>query len=169
MTRDVASRVHAKVGDVFVIPEGKIQKENMLISATDGQKMSKSYNNYINIFLPEKDLLKVVKTIVTDTTPLEEPKNPDDCNIFALHLLITSEPELSKIREGYLKGGLGYGDSKKILLRNYLNFIAPMVERRKYYQEHPELVNKILSGSAQKIREKIIPLMHDVREKIGLL
>jgi len=169
MAREIARKFNSTYGETFIEPQEYIVEKVAIVRGTDGQKMSKSYGNDIPLFGTELEIKKAIMGIVTDSKLPEEPKNPDDCNIFALHLLITSEPELSKIREGYLKGGLGYGDSKKILLRNYLNFIAPMVERRKYYQEHPELVNKILSGSAQKIREKIIPLMHDVREKIGLL
>jgi tryptophanyl-tRNA synthetase len=110
ITRDIASAFNNKYQkEIFVLPQVKIDENMMTIPGTDGQKMSKSYNNFINIFLPEKDLLKVIKTIITDATPLEEPKNPDTCNVFKLYSLIAEPIQISEMHNNYTKGGYGYG------------------------------------------------------------
>lgn len=169
MARDVARRFNQIYGDVFVEPIAKIQEEVAIVPGTDGQKMSKSYGNTIPLFGTDAEIKRAIMSILTDSKDPQDPKNPDDCNVFALHKLITPEPKLSEIRDGYKKGGLGYGDSKKILLENYLAFIAPMRERREYFASNPDLVEKILLDGAQKIRLKIEPIMRDVREKVGLV
>lgn len=116
ISRDIASAFNHRLGDeVLKIPEPRISNEVMIIPGTDGQKMSKSYNNYIDIFLPEKQLKKNVNTIVTDSTPLEEPKDPDVCNVYKLYKLIANEEQTLALRERYLAGNFGYGHAK----RNY--------------------------------------------------
>ena len=115
MTRDVASRFHAKMGDVFVIPEGNVQEETMYIPGTDGAKMSKSKENTINIFQTDKKLRKQIMGIATDSTPLEEPKDPDTCNVFALYKIMASEEQIVKMRKNYEAGGYGYGHAKQAL------------------------------------------------------
>jgi len=104
MTRDIAEKFNNKYGNVFVVPEPKIDESVMLVPGTDGRKMSKSLNNFINIFLPEKELKKVVMSIVTDATPLEVPKNPDTCNVFALYKLIADEQQTEVMLENYHEG-----------------------------------------------------------------
>ena len=106
--------------------------------------------------------------IVTDSKEPDEVKNSEDCNIFALHKLITPEPQLSEIRAGYEQGGLGYGDSKKILLENYLTFINPLREKRKYFEENPGIVRQILDEGKGKIQKVVHAKMKEVREKVGL-
>lgn len=116
MTRDIASSFNAKYGEVFVLPEARIDEQLMTIPGTDGQKMSKSYGNIIDIFLPEKQLKKQVMSIVTASTPLEEPKDPDSCNVFSLYRLLADEGDTQAMRENYKRGGYGFGHAKKALL-----------------------------------------------------
>lgn len=116
MTRDIASSFNARYGEVFVLPESRIDEQLMTIPGTDGQKMSKSYGNIIDIFLPEKQLKKQVMSIVTDSTPLESPKDPDTCNVFSLYRLLADDADITSMRDNYLKGGYGYGHAKKALL-----------------------------------------------------
>src|SRR5690606_36933654 len=110
---DIASSFNHKLGeDVLTLPEPRISEYMKIVPGTDGQKMSKSYNNYIDIFLPEKQLKKNINTIVTDSTPLEEPKDPDTCNVFKLFSLIADESHTAQLREKYLAGNFGYGHAK---------------------------------------------------------
>ena len=120
MTRDVASRFHAKLGDTFVMPDGKIQEETMYIPGTDGAKMSKSKGNIINLFLPDKKLRKQIMTIETDSTPLEEPKDTDTCNVFALYKLLGTKEQVEQMMQNYAGGNYGYGHAKQAL---YLSLI----------------------------------------------
>ncbi len=115
MTRDVAARFNNQQGETFVLPKARIQEESQIIPGTDGQKMSKSRNNTINIFLPEKKLRKQIMGIQTDSTPLEEPKNPETCTVFKLYSLLANEDQLSILRSQYITGGMGYGDAKQAL------------------------------------------------------
>ena len=128
ITRDVAARFNHQMGEVFVLPEAKIQEDTMYIPGTDGQKMSKSRGNIINIFLDDKALRKQIMTIETDSTPLEEPKNPDTCNVFALYKLLASEEQIAIMRSNYLGGNYGYGHAKQA-------FFELLVERFKTERE----------------------------------
>jgi len=122
MTRDIASAFNTKVGqEVFVLPEVLINEQTKVVPGIDGQKMSKSYNNFINIFLPEKELKKVIGTIVTDSTPLEEPKNPDTCNVFKLYQLLGNTEQIDALRQNYIKGNFGYGHAKTALFELILD------------------------------------------------
>jgi len=112
-TRDVASRFHAKLGETFVLPQEKIQKQTMLVPGIDGEKMSKSKGNIINIFLEDKKLRKQIMKIQTDSTALEDPKNPDACNLFSLYKLLASKEQVEEMREKYLAGNYGYGHAKQ--------------------------------------------------------
>jgi tryptophanyl-tRNA synthetase len=129
MTRDVASRFHAQLGDTFVMPEGKVQKDTMLIPGTDGAKMSKSKGNTINIFLPEKKLRKQIMGIQTDSTPLEEPKDWKTCNCFTLYNLLASEAEITQMKANYESGNYGYGHAKQALYELILNKFETPRER----------------------------------------
>lgn len=168
MAREVARKFNNTYGETFSEPQEYIVENVALVPGTDGEKMSKSYGNTIPLFGTDKEIKKAIMGIVTDSKKPEEAKNPEECNIFALHKLITAEPQLSEIRKGYIDGGLGYGDSKKILLQNYLAFIEPMREKRKYYEDNPGIVRQILDEGKRNIRTKIKPIMDDVRIKIGL-
>ena len=167
MTRDIASAFNNKFGETFVLPEPLIDERVMIIPGTDGQKMSKSYNNYINIFLPEKELKKVVMSIVTDSTPLEAPKNPDTCNSFKLYQLLAKEAEVKAMRENYLKGGYGYGHAKTALFELILEKFKNEREAfNRYMSDKGELEKKLLQG-AEKARNVARPVLKRVRAKIG--
>ncbi len=168
MTREIARKFNHTYGDTFVEPREYIQKEVAVIPGTDGQKMSKSYGNTIPLFASDKEIQKAIMGIVTDSKKPEEKKDPEACNVFQLHKLITPEPQLSEIRKGYEVGGLGYGDSKKILLENYLAFIEPMREKRKFYEENPGIVRQILDEGRSKMQKLARQTLKEVREKVGL-
>lgn len=167
MTRDIAESFNHKYGETFVIPEGKIDENVMIVPGIDGQKMSKSYNNFIDIFLPDKELKKVVLSIVTDSTPLEQPKNPDTCNVFALYKLVASPQQTEEMRQNYLRGGYGYGHAKTAL---YEVIIQRFEKERKQYNEYmsnPAELEKQLKSGADKARKIAVEVIGRVREKIG--
>lgn len=166
-TRDVAERFNYKMGDTFVLPEGLTQQDVMIIPGTDGNKMSKSRNNYIDIFVPEKELKKVIGSIVTDSTPLEEPKNPDTCNVFKLYSLLGTPEQTEDIRGKYLAGGFGYGHAKKALLELILERFATERERYQYYTDHQDEVEQKLLEGAEKAAKVAEIRLADVRRKLG--
>lgn len=167
MTRDIAEKFNNKFGETFVIPQVKIDETVMIVPGTDGQKMSKSYNNFINIFLPEKDLKKVIATIVTDATPLEEPKNPDTCNVFALYKLLATKEQTAEMRANYEKGGYGYGHAKAALYELILDKFKTQRETYNYYMSNrDELDRKLMLGS-DKARVIATATLKRVRSKVG--
>jgi tryptophanyl-tRNA synthetase len=168
MAREIARKFNNTYGETFSEPQEKVMDSVAVVPGTDGQKMSKSYGNTIPLFGTDKGIRKAIMSIVTDSKLPADPKNPDECNVFALHTLITPDPQLSEIKQGYEKGGLGYGDSKKLLLENYLEFIAPMREKRKYYEDNPGVVRQILDEGKKKIQKIAQAKMKEVREKVGL-
>ncbi|WP_203294961.1 tryptophan--tRNA ligase [Luteirhabdus pelagi] len=167
MTRDVAARFHAKMGDTFVLPEAKLQENTQWIPGTDGEKMSKSKNNIINIFLPDKKLRKQIMGIETDSTPLEEPKNPDTCNVFALYKIIASEEETTEMRKNYEAGGYGYGHAKQALYEAITKRFEKERERYIHFIENPEKVEEALQVGAQKAKQTADEVLQRVREKVG--
>ncbi|GAB4183174.1 MAG: tryptophan--tRNA ligase [Thermoflexibacter sp.] len=167
ITRDIAEKFNAEYGEVFVIPEAKISEEVMVIPGTDGQKMSKSYNNTIDIFLSDKELKKQIMSIVTDSTPLEEPKNPDTCNVFKIYALLGSSEQVAKMRANYLAGNYGYGHAKTELLELIKAKFAKEREVFNYYMSHlPELDKKLNEGEekAKAIAQRVLD---KVRKKLG--
>lgn len=167
ITRDIAEKFNAEYGEVFVVPEAKISEEVMVIPGTDGQKMSKSYNNTIDIFLSDKDLKKQVMSIVTDSTPLEEPKNPDTCNVFKIYALLGSDEQVAKMRVNYLAGNYGYGHAKTELLELIKAKFAKEREVFNYYMGNlPELDKKLNEGEekAKAIAQRVLD---KVRKKLG--
>ncbi|PIX08190.1 MAG: tryptophan--tRNA ligase [Flavobacteriaceae bacterium CG_4_8_14_3_um_filter_34_10] len=167
MTRDVASRFHAVYGETFVMPKAKAQEESMYIPGTDGAKMSKSKGNTINIFLPEKQLRKQIMSIETDSTPLEEPKDPNTCNVFALYKLIASEKDIAIMRINYLAGNYGYGHAKQAL---FDLLIEKFAEQRKlfiYYMENQIELERALKTGAQKATLVANDVLKRVRTKVG--
>ncbi len=167
MTRDVASRFHAKMGEVFVLPEAKVQEHTMLIPGTDGAKMSKSKNNIIDIFLPDKKLRKQIMDIQTDSAPLEEPKNPNTCKLFALYKLIASEEDVRKMRHNYEAGGYGYGHAKQALYDELLDRFKEARDKYTHYMEHTEEIEKILASGAAKATVVANDVLSRVRAKLG--
>lgn len=168
MARDIAEKVNNKLGDVFVIPEAKIDESVMIVPGTDGQKMSKSYNNFINIFLPEKELKKVVMSIITDATPLEAPKNPDKCNVFALFKLLADEQQVAAMRTNYLQGGYGYGHAKTALFELILNKFKTQREQYDHYMNNRNELDARLQVGADKARITARATLNRLREKLGL-
>ena len=167
MTRDVASRVHAKVGDVFVIPEGKIQKENMLISGTDGQKMSKSKCNVIDIFQSDKALRKQIMSIQTDSTALEAPKKWSTCNSFAIFKLLASDSEIKQMKKNYEAGGYGYGHAKQALFELICNKFSEQRKRYAYYMDNLEEIDQALEFGAKRAAITANTVLKRVRKKLG--
>ena len=167
ITRDVASRFNHQMGETFVLPEAKIDEQIMIIPGTDGQKMSKSRNNFINIFLDDKALLKQIKSIETDSTPLEEPKNPDTCNVFALYKLLGSTDEVADLRAKYEAGNYGYGHAKQALFELIVEKFKTEREKYNYYSNNFEEVDKLLLEGAAKASAVANGVLKRVREKLG--
>lgn len=168
ITRDIAQHFNQMYGEIFVIPEAMIPEDIAVIPGIDGQKMSKSYNNTINIFEDETTLKKKVMRIVTDSQPLEAPKNPDTCNLFALYKLF-AEPEKTQIlRERYLKGGIGYGEVKKELFAMIWEYFAPFRAKRKSLENNKHDIASILKKGAEKTRPLAIETIKRVKEATGL-
>lgn len=167
MTRDVANRFNNTMGVTLVPPEAKIQENTMYVPGTDGGKMSKSQGNIINLFLPDKQLRKQIMKIKTDSTPLEDPKNPDTCNLFALYKLIASEKEIDTMRANYQGGNYGYGHAKQAFFELLITKYAEERKRYNYYMENLEEVDKALAIGAEKAKTVANNVLRRVREKVG--
>jgi tryptophanyl-tRNA synthetase len=168
MTRDIAAAFNRIMEeDILVIPEARISEEVMIIPGTDGQKMSKSYNNYIDIFLPEKELKKNVNSIVTDSTPLEEPKDPDTCHVFKLYSLIASPEQTEKMRANYLGGNYGYGHAKKEFMELILTKYSKERETFNFFMNNPEEVEKRLAEGEKRAQSLAMEVLNKVRAKLG--
>ena len=167
MTRDVAQRFHAKFGETFVLPEAQISEETMYVPGTDGEKMSKSKNNTINIFDQPKKLKKTIMGIETDSKSLEEPKDPSNDNVFNLFKLLASQEAIEEMSANYLAGGYGYGHAKKeLLLLIESKFKEPM-EKFHYFMENKSLIDEVLLAGAQKAQTKADEVLGRVRNKLG--
>ncbi len=167
MTRDVANRFNLTYGETLVLPEDQLRKETMLVPGTDGEKMSKSRGNYIDIFLPEKQLKKQIMSIVSDSTPLEEPKNPDTCHTFALYQLLASETEVQSMRENYLRGGYGFGHAKQALFEMILSKFEKQRARFDALMANPSEIDAALQIGAQKAQVVANEVLKRVRAKVG--
>jgi tryptophanyl-tRNA synthetase len=167
MTRDVASRFHAQMGETFVLPEGIIQENMMLVPGTDGEKMSKSRGNIINIFLDDKKLRKQIMSIETDSTPLEDPKDWSSCNCFALYSLLASEDQIASMKVNYEKGGYGYGHAKQALFELIIETFATERERYHYFMNNLEEIDSLLAIGAEKAKLVANDVLNRVREKVG--
>ena len=167
ITRDVASRFNHQMGETFVLPESKIEEDTMYVLGTDGQKMSKSRNNFINIFLPEKQLRKQVMSILTDSKGLEDPKDPDTCHIFAIYKLLASEAEIAQLRSNYAAGGYGYGHAKQALFDLIMTKYAAQRERYNYLMENKQEIDEALKIGAEKARKVASGVLTRVRSKVG--
>ena len=168
MTRDVASRFHAKMGgETFVLPNADVQKDTMLIPGTDGAKMSKSKGNIIDIFLPEKKLRKQIMSIATDSTPLEEPKNWAACNCFAIYSLLADKEAIALMKANYEKGNYGYGHAKQALYELVLEKFETPRERYNYYMANLNEVDAALKIGAEKAKLVADGVLRRVREKLG--
>lgn len=169
ITRDITSSFNNHYGETFVMPEPKISEEVMIVPGIDGQKMSKSYNNTINIFLPDKDLRKVIMKIVTDATPMEQPKNPDTCTVFKLYTLVAEKTKIGEMRQNYLRGGYGYGHAKEELYQTIVNKFKKERELYNHYMSNKGELDKKLKQGEDKARLVARATLNRVREKIGYL
>ena len=169
IARDIAERFNHVYGETFIIPEPRIDKEIAVIPGLDGQKMSKSYGNTIEIFEEEKSLRKKIMSIKTDSTPVEAPKDPDTCNLFALYKLAANAEQLENLRARYIAGGTGYGTVKQELFELMRDYFKPYREKRDAYRNDKDAVRKILRQGAEKARAAAEPTMRDVRKKTGLI
>ena len=167
MTRDVASRFHAQLGETFVVPEGKVQEDTMYIPGTDGQKMSKSKGNLINIFQPDKQLRKQIMGIKTDSTPMEDPKDPDIDNVFALYKILANPEQIAGMRSNYEGGNYGYGHAKQALFEVILEKYNPARERFDYYMNHLDEIDHALEIGAEKAKKVANEVLKRVRGKVG--
>lgn len=167
MARDVASVFNNTFGETFVIPEAKIEEQVMTIPGTDGQKMSKSYGNIIDIFLPDKELLKQVKSIKTDSTPMEEPKNPDSDNVFAIYKLLGSSDQNELMRKKYLAGNFGYGHAKQELFELIVQKFSKERAAFNYFMNNTQELDKKLEIGEAKARVVALEVLDRVRKKLG--
>ena len=169
VTRDIAVKINNAYGDIFTLPEPEIDDEVATVPGTDGQKMSKSYGNAIDLFTEEKSLRKQVMRIVTDPTPVEEPKDPDQCNVYKIYRLFLTKAENEALRRRYFAGGLGYGTVKEELFVIIRDYFAPYAARRAELLADPEGVRRILATGADKARSVARKTMFKVRKKAGLI
>ena len=167
ITRDVASRFNHQMGETFVIPDGKTNDETMYIPGIDGQKMSKSRGNFINIFLPEKKLRKQVMSIETDSTPLEDPKDYTTCNVFALYKLLATTEQIEIMKDNYTKGGYGYGHAKQALFDLILEKYSDARKKFDYLMQNHDEIEEALNIGAKKASEVAKITLARVREKLG--
>jgi tryptophanyl-tRNA synthetase len=170
MTRDVASRFNHKMGETLVLPKEMLREETMYVPGTDGHKMSKSRGNTLNIFASEKELKKVInKQIVTDATPLEEPKDPDSSAVYQIYKLVATEEQVEEMANKLQAGGYGWGHAKKDLLGAIVDNFSEERESFNEYMAHPEEIDLHLQHGAQKARESARKVLDRVRVKVGYL
>jgi len=169
IARDIASTVNRRCGEVFVIPEAMINEQVMIIPGIDGQKMSKSYNNTINLFLPDKELRKNVMKIVTDAKTVEEPKNPDTCNVFKIYSLLASKENIEEMRQNYLRGGMGYGTAKEALYVLIMERFKKERELYHHYMSDRNELDKQLKVGEDKARVVAHATLNRVRKALGYI
>lgn len=168
IARDTAQKFNRTFGDTFKTPEPLIVEEVKTVMGTDGRKMSKSYGNIIGLFASDEEIKKGVMGIPTDSKGVADPKDPAECKVFAFHELF-SKKDLETIRERYLKGGIGYKESKDILYENMRAFITPLRNKREEIARDPEMVVRILREGGEVARAEAQKIIHVVREKVGLI
>jgi len=169
IARDIAEKFNNIYGPIFPLPNPHISDESSYIIGTDGQhKMSKSYGNVIEFFADEKTLKKQIMSIVTDSTPMEDPKDPTKCAVYKLYAYFASKEEQKELANKYKKGGFGYGDAKKTLLAKLMDYFAPYRQKRIELQNDLSYINKVLQEGAEKARKVANNTMAEVREKTGL-
>ena len=167
MTRDVATKFNIQHGDTFIIPEDATAEDTKLIPGTDGHKMSKSRNNLIDIFLPDKKLRKQIMSIVSNSEALEDPKDPDNCNIFSLYSIIASPDAVAEMRNNYEKGGYGYGHAKQALYELILDKFEKERARFQYLMQNQTELEEALALGAKKARKVAHAVIQRVRTKSG--
>lgn len=168
IARDIAIKFNHLFGETFVIPEAEINPNIPTVLGLDGRKMSKSYDNTIEIFTAEESLRKKIGGIVTDSTPVADPKDPDKCNLFAIISLFLSEAEKTDLAERYQRGGLKYNEVKNELFGRIWEFFGPAREKREQLEQAPDHVREILKAGAEKARAKALPTLELAKERVGL-
>lgn len=168
IARDLGMKFNSIYGETFKIPEPFIKKDVATVTGTDGQKMSKSYGNTIEIFAPEAELKKQVMGIVTDCTPLEDPKDPDKCIVFHLYQYFAEKNEVEKLRKHYRKGGCGYGDAKKMLYEKLLEYFEKPRKKRIELGMNLDYVSEVLKKGAEKARKIAKITLNEVKDKVGI-
>src|ERR1041384_4925497 len=168
ITRDLAGKINETYGEVFKLPEPRIQPETQVVPGLDRQKMSKSYGNNIDIFGDEKETRKRVMSIVTDSTPVEAPKDPERSTIVQLYSLFATKDQVANMKERFKKGGTGYGDFKKELFETLWDYFAPMRKRREEIQRDKNYIDNVLAKGAKRCNEIADQVMARVRKAVGL-
>jgi tryptophanyl-tRNA synthetase len=168
ITRDLAIKMNETYGEILKVPEPRIHATTGTVPGLDGQKMSKSYGNTIDIFGEEKETRKRVMSVVTDSTPVEAPKNPDDSTIVALYSLFATPEEIAEMRAAFAKGGTGYGDFKKQLFARLWEYFEPMRQRRKEILAQPDYIDEVLATGAGRANAIADEVMERVRSAVGL-
>ncbi len=168
VARDIAIKFNNEYGEIFILPEPEIDEDVATVPGLDGQKMSKSYGNTIDLFADDKALRKQVMRIVTDPTPVEDPKNPDACNVYKIFRLFLIKEENAALRQRYLAGGLAYGEVKQELFETVRDFFAPQAEYRRELLANPDGIREILAKGAEKARWAASKTLRKVRKKTGL-
>jgi tryptophanyl-tRNA synthetase len=168
VARDIAQKFNNEFGETFVVPEPAINEQTATVPGIDGQKMSKSYGNTIPIFMDGKGLKKQIMAIQTDATPVEEPKNPDTCNLFKIFALFASPERLAEVRDLYINGGAAYGYLKLELLDLITGHFAEARARKKEFLADPGEVRNIMRKGAEKARQRALPTLELVRDRVGL-
>ena len=168
ITRDVASKFNNLHGETLIMPEAIVDDNTKLIIGTDGQKMSKSKNNIINIFLPDNQLKKQIMSIKTDSLPIESPKNPNKCNVFALYSLIANDKEVTQMKENYENGGFGYGEAKNKLFELILETYTKQRQTYKYLMQNKNEIDEILKEGSIKAKKVADEVIKRVKSKLGI-
>ena len=168
ITRDIAIRFNQMYGETLVVPDGYINTDVAVVPGLDGQKMSKSYNNTIEIFGNPKAIRKKIMGMPTDSKTLEEPKDPDTCNVFALYKLFSTKAQQEEMAERYRAGNYGYGHAKQALFDAYIDFFAPMRKRREELEADPGYVESVLKTSAEKAKAVAQETLLQVQKAVGL-
>ncbi len=167
ITRDIATSFNHQYGPTFVLPEAQITQDVAIVPGTDGQKMSKSYHNTIDIFLPEKHLRKAVMSIQTDSKALEAPKDPDQCIVFKLYSLLADQTQVAIMRSQYLAGGYGYGEAKQALFSLILTKFALAREKFDAYMQDTNTIERLLARGEAKAHTRALDTLQQVRAKLG--
>jgi tryptophanyl-tRNA synthetase len=168
IARDIAVKFNNEYGDIFTLPEYKVLSEVATVPGTDGQKMSKSYKNTVNIFGEEKKQLKTIKKIVTEQVALEEPKEYKNCNVYNMAKLFLNDDECKELQERYKRGGEGHGHFKIYLAEVMWEYFKPYREKREYYLKNQDEVREILAMGASKAKEVALPMIEKIRTATGI-
>jgi tryptophanyl-tRNA synthetase len=169
VTRDIATRFNNTYGELLTIPEPRIIESVAVVPGVDGRKMSKSYDNTLEIFAPPKQTKKKIMRVVTDSTPVEDPKDPTTCNVFALLKLVAEPAELAEWETRYRNGGMGYGDAKKRLAELMLGYFEPYREKREELRNNLDYVHEVLAKGAQRAKAVARDTLNKARTAVGLI